>query len=325
MLVRAARTMPTLVTHMFEDADGEQPATVSAVAATATSAAGGGSSITLPAVTGPVDDVYSVRVPGQAALDQIAITWAATLGDDELVETDLLEIAGGVFFKLGEARAADPELESHEKYPTMKLRQARVGIEAECEAICGRAFVPRYRRVILPGTDDNELLLPDPDVRSIRSAAIITTPGGSATVLTPTELSQLVVNAGARTLTRPVGVNWPDRSGTVVLGYEYGLDAPPEDLRIASMSRMRSWLAAPGSAIPARAETWSDSAGQTYRLTLPEAYEIGIPEIDAVYARYSLRPSSSTGGSGGGVGTSAPAWGFLAYQPQKHSLFHQRG
>ncbi len=265
-----------------------------------------------------------MRVPGQAALDQLVVSWSATLDGSLIVDTDLVDVAGGVYFDLADLRADDRDLADAEKYPTEKLRAARVEVEEECEAICGRAFVRRYRKVVVSGRDELDLILPDPDVRAIRTAAIVTTPGTTPVPLTDAQLAALVINGESRTLTRPAGSVWPGGVGNIVLGYEYGLDRPPRDLRRAAMTRMRTWVATPNRAIPPRAESWTDAAGQTYRLTLPEAYSTGEPDVDAAYDRYSLRPSSSGGGEGGSGGNPAPASRLLQYQPSRHHLFPRR-
>lgn len=319
-LHRVTRTYPITISHRFSDADGESAATVTGVVATATSAATG-ADVVLPAVEGPVDDVYTVRVPGQSALDQLVVSWSATLDGSLVVDTDIVEIAGGVFFDLADLRADDADLADMTRYPTERLRTARVEVEQECEAICDRAFVPRYRKVVVSGRDELDLILPDPDVRAVRSVGVFTTPGGTLVPFTNAELAALVVNGTSRTLSRPPGSVWPGGVGNIVLGYEYGLDRPPADLRRAAMTRMRSWVSTPNRAVPSRAESWTDSAGQTYRLSLPEAYSTGEPDVDAAYDRYSLRPSNTGGGEAGGTGNAAPASRLLQYRPSKHHLF----
>ncbi len=319
-LFRTTRTYPITITHRFSDADGESAATVTGVVATAVSAATG-LEVDLPDVDGPADDVYTVRVPGQSALDQLVVSWSATLDGSLVVDTDLVEVAGGTYFDLADLRAGDRDLADVTAYSTERLRTARVEVEEECEAICGRAFVRRYRKVVVSGRDELGLILPDADVRAIRSAGIIATPGTAPVLLSDAELAALVVNGDSRTLTRPAGSVWPGGTGNVVLGYEYGLDRPPTDLRRAAMTRMRTWVSTPNRGIPPRAESWTDSAGQTYRLTLPEAYATGEPDVDAAYARYSLRPSSSGGGEGGTSGNPAPASRLLQYRPSRHHMF----
>jgi hypothetical protein len=61
--------------------------------------------------------------------------------------------------------------------------------------------------------------------------------------------------------------------------------------------------------------------GGTYRLSLPDEYKTGIPDVDGPYARYSRRARGATGTAGG---QGAPASRTLTYTPQRNSLFHHR-
>jgi hypothetical protein len=71
--------------------------------------------------------------------------------------------------------------------------------------------------------------------------------------------------------------------------------------------------------VPDRAISFQVADGGSYRLAMPGAYSTGIPEIDAVYARYSLRPTTSGDGQGG---ITRPASRQIDYTPQRWSLFH---
>lgn len=320
-LYRAVRTVPIDVPHRFTGLDGEAAGVVTGVTAAARSAAG--NAIVLPAPTAGTDGVYTVRMPGVPTLDQVTITWSATLDGATITDTDVVEVAGGHYFTPAAARAADPDLQNTVKYPTATLTARRLEVEQECEAITGRAWVPRFALVTLDGTDDPELILPDPHVRAIRSVTV-TGAGGTSTVWTPDQVAGLVVRPADRVVVRPAGAVWPAGRGNLVIGYDHGVDAPPPDLRRAAMVRLKSWLMLQKSGIPLRAESWTDRNGTTYRLTLPDAYSTGIPDVDAVYDRYSLRPSSTgdTGAGGGGGGNAAPASRTLNFDPQRYSLFH---
>ena len=60
------------------------------------------------------------------------------------------------------------------------------------------------------------------------------------------------------------------------------------DLKRAVLTRLRHRLNFARSGIPDRAVSQIDLTG-SYQLDLPGAYKTGIPEVDATYARYSLR------------------------------------
>jgi hypothetical protein len=322
-LYRAARTMPTVLSYEWPDVDGEGPATVTDVQVTAASAAG--SVVTLPAPSAVVDGVCSVVVPGQAVLDELTITWSGVIDGATVVDVDLLEIAGGTYFNLAAARRADPDLEDQTRFTTADLRTARTEIEVEFERICDRAFLPRYRRLVLDGPDDDRLILPVADIRRVRSASITASPGGSPVALTSDELAALVVNAADRSVTRANGVLWPGGIGNLTIAVEHGMDRPPPDLKRVAMMRLRSRLGLQRTGIPERAMSWTASNGDTYRLSIPTAYRTGVPEIDAVLDSYSLRPSAGDQDGVDGGGNHAPASRVLEYDLQRFSVFHGHG
>ncbi len=70
--------------------------------------------------------------------------------------------------------------------------------------------------------------------------------------------------------------------------------------------------------IPTTASSFTVADGGTYRLDLPGAWKTGLPQVDAVYARYSRRSGAGTGTTGRQV----PASRQLNYDPQFSSLFH---
>lgn len=255
---------------------------------------------------------------GRSTLDLLTVTWVAIVAGATVTEVDYVEVVGGFFFSLAEGRASDPSLASSSKYPTSDLERRRLEVEVECEEICDRAFVPRYRRLVLDGTGTRDLVIADNEVRSLRRVAQAPTMAGTFTNLTAGLLAAVAVMPD-KVLRRTDGNVWTEGFRNVVVEYEYGLDRPPSDLVPATFTRLRTRLNIPNSAVLDRATSYTVSDGGTYRLSMPGAYETGIPEVDAVYKRYSLRPDSSA--SGGATGT--PASRTLTYQPQRYSLFHR--
>jgi hypothetical protein len=312
-LTRVAKTSAATIAHTFYLDETATDAT-GAVTYVVTDATGA------PAATGPATHgttgVYSFVLPGQAALKALTVAWSGTLAGTAVTELDFVEIVGGHFFGLAEGRASDPTLADTVKYPTADLITARLEVEVECEEICGRAFVPRYRRVVLDGNGTGELTLPDADVRTIRSVTMAPRTGGTFTALTAGQLVALSVGADSMVRREDGGV-WTEGRDNVVVEYEFGLDAPPRDLARAAKTRLRSRLNAKSSGIPERAMSISVVDGMgTYQLSTPGAWRTGIPDVDAAYARYSLRDQESEGGR------AVPASRLLNFDPQRNSLFH---
>lgn len=246
--------------------------------------------VTGTAVDAPGSGVYTYTLPGGPAaptsatwqLDELVVSWTGTLAGAVVTLTDIVEVVGGYFFGLAEARASDNTLNDPVKYPTALLADKRIEVEQECERICGRAFVPRFARATVDGAGTGTLLVPHRDVRAVRAVSIDGTAvtGSALTAVKPT---------AAGTLERTDGARWPAGTRNVVVEVEHGLDAPPADLQNAAMRRLRSLLNATRSGIPDRASSFTVTDGGTYRLAMPGRHKTGIPDVDAVYEAYSAR------------------------------------
>lgn len=273
---------------------------------------------------------YTFPLVAQAQLAHLTVTWSATIAGQATAEADLVEVVGGFFFTLVEARASEPTFSELNKYPPADLEVGRLEVEVECERITQRAFVPRYRRVVLDGTGTPDLVLPDGGdelvagivlrgVRTIRSAKVAPRAGQSYVSLTAGQLGALAVTSDGTLQRTDYGI-WTEGRSNIVIEYEFGCDAPPADLKRGGLLRLRSRVNLHRGGVPDRAISFQLAEGGTYRLSTPSAERTGIPEVDGTYARYSRGPAGggeSSGGSGG-----APASRTLNYDPQHNSLFH---
>lgn len=279
------------------------------------------------ASSGPGTGTYTFTLPGQAQLASLTATWSATIAGTAVSADEPVEIVGGFFFTLAEGRASDDSLSDATRYPTAALAAARQDTEAECEGICERAFVPRYRRLTLDGSGTSDLLLPDGGdelvagvvlrgVRAVRSAQVAPRVGQTFVPLNAAQLGALAVTRDGL-LRRTDGAVWTEGVSNVVLEYEYGSDAPPTELKRAALQRFR-WLATqPRSGIPDRATSFQAAEGGFYQLDTAGVSRTGIPDVDAAYTRYA-RGGPGDGKNGGGRPASRP----LNFDPQHYSLFH---
>lgn len=237
---------------------------------------------------------YTFVLPGGPAspasvtwqLDLLTVTWSGTFGGVVVSVTDQVEIVGGFYFGLPEARASDTSLTSVLTYPMAALAAKRVEVEQECDRVTGRAFVPRFRRIRLNGSGRYELATPDVDLRTVRTVSMAWMTGQALTAVTGTALTNIVPTPDGL-LVNPIG--WPRGSGNVLVEYEYGLDRPPSALADKAMAHLRVMLNANRSGVPDRAYTYTTNDGgavATYQLAVPKRGSVGVPEIDAVYARY---------------------------------------
>jgi hypothetical protein len=116
----------------------------------------------------------------------------------------------------------------------------------------------------------------------IRSVTTQIQPYAATTI---TDLTPIVFDTSGL-VTRFDAQIWPYGSNNVIFEIEYGMDAPPEDLKEAAMYRLRSRLNLTRSGVPDRVSSYTTPEGSVYRVTLPSRYSTGIPDVDAVYLAY---------------------------------------
>lgn len=328
MEYRVLRTAATTLTHTFYApgtetlTDPTGTPTYAVTAADGTAVASGNAT-----VAGGGTGRVTASLAGQAATNLLTVAWTATVAGASLTEYDTVEVVGGFLFTIPEGRASDTSLADTERYATADLEWARAATEWELEHICDRAFVARYAYVTLDGTGTNRLLLQHPDVgrsvrdvRSpIRAISMATEVDETFTAFTAGELADVAVSRDGE-LRRASWDAFTRGWSNVKVGYEYGQQAPiPADLKNAALTRFRVWANVRRSGIPDRATSYTTVDGSTYRIALPGAYATGIPDVDAVYSRYSMRARTGTAAMGGG---SVPAGRTYTYNPQVYSLFH---
>jgi hypothetical protein len=320
---RVLKTSAATLAHTFEV--GEEPTDATGTVTVAVTDANGTAVTSGSATSAGVDTGrYTFALPGQATLSLLSVAWSATIAGSAVVQTDVVEVVGGRFFTLTEGRASDSSLTDPTKYPTADLELKRTEVEEECEAICDRAFVRRYARVVLDGTGESDLVLkhPQPErtiahVRAVRSVKMAPRADETFVAFDAGELAALQVSDDG-TLRRVDGAPFTRGFGNVIVELEYGLDAPAAELVQACLTRFRSRLNLNKTAIPDRASSFTISEAGTFRLDMPGAWKTGLPMVDAVYARYSRRSGSGPGANGRLV----PASRQLNYDPQYTSMFH---
>ena len=239
--------------------------------------------------SGPdANHAYSYQFQGRDVVDLLTVTWSATISGYAIVLTDSIEIVGGFFFSTTEGRAVDPALASTSKFPDSDLVTYRAQTEAECERICGQAFVPRFLRFSINGTGATALMSPVAMIRSIRSVQI------SGTTMSPSDTALVgFSDAGMIYLTKGWIPGVPYGLKNITIELEHGWDAPPIDIVRAAKLRFKSMALQSRSPLPDRAErvVQVDERGSAVSYRSPTVESVGIPEVDATYGRYpSPRP-----------------------------------
>lgn len=267
------------------------------------------------ATDNPSPGIYTVDLTAAqtSSLELLTATWI----DDAtptVSRTSQHEIVGGFLFTVNDVMSEQGGTD----YDKGTIVERRDEVEDECEWITDVAWVPRYRRLTLDGTGEDLIVTGTRQIRTVRSVRLYSTTGGSSyTSMTSTQLAGLVRTPDGQ-LRRTDNDVWPAGFGNVVIEVEHGYDRPPNDLRIAASIRCIDALFRPDGGLPLRAKSWTDGAGVSYDLEIPDEFSTGIPRVDSVYHRHSKRVSKAGAAGGGRQG---PASRTLSYDPQYYGLF----
>jgi hypothetical protein len=270
------------LSYQFRDADGEPAAPAGTVTVGVTKADGTVVIAADTATSGADAAPRTVALPAQAELELLTATWVD--GGDDSEHRQLVEVVGGYYFDVATARARETALADESTYPPAAIITARGEVEAQCERICGVAWVPRYRRERVDGSGGTDLVLPDRALRTVRSVRVYT--GATYTQFTADEIAALACHGAV--VVRTDGAMWPRGRQNIFVEYEHGYDRPPADLVLAAIVHLRHQLNETKTGLPDRATQFQPIDGGNVLLATPGRYgfETGIPAVDAVYQRY---------------------------------------
>lgn len=178
-----------------------------------------------------------------------------------------------------ELRVFDPGLANVDVYGEDQLETAITNAEAEIERIIGIAYNSRTATSEWHLGDGTEWLRLDN-----RWPTSITSVTVDGTALSAGVIAEMVVDR--RTGMVRYSGGWT-ADADILVTYAYGKTAPPTDLKEAAMLLVRARLGRTRNGVPDRAERYvPDGNGGTYILSNPSATRTGIPDVDAVLARY---------------------------------------
>lgn len=272
------------------DADG--PVTVAVLDGTGASLGAG------VAVRGATPGLYTFLMPPQAALGTLSLVWRGSLEGLPLQVTTRVEVVGNLLLTLAECRSIDKTLADTDKYPAAFILEKRAEVQAEFERILNFSLVPRAGYAELDGVNRSWLTLPDVFVSAVTGVSLVTgtdtwqgdAPANIQTqVWTGAQLTDITVKPTGR-IERRDGTVFPTGSGNVRVSYEHGLADVPDDLKRAARKRLLSLALQQNTAIPERATSWVAAEGGNFTLATPgrNGSFTGIPEVDAVLARYVI-------------------------------------
>jgi hypothetical protein len=204
-----------------------------------------------------------------ALLDRWTAYWTTTVNGQPRVDTTTHEVVGGFLFALAELSGTGAT--------DAQLQATRTTVEQAIEDACGCAFVPRYDRATLSGDGTTLLRVGRPFLRRVRWASTSTL--GITTPLTTTDVAGLTaVPYGFVT----GGYRWMAGS-LVTVGYEFGMDRPPEPVRAAALDYAR-FLLTQDTSIDSRAERLQTDDGTL----VFGGGQTGLPGVDRVIDQYRM-------------------------------------
>jgi hypothetical protein len=262
-----------------------------------------GSAVQSGSATGPdASHAYTFTFQGSDTLDRLTVSWAATVGGDAVVlDQDVIEVVGGFYFGLAEARNIDAVFLNTARYPTADVVDVRRDTEDEAERICEQAFVPRFERETLSGRPrEPHLRLKWPLLRKVRALTVGTTVWTSDQ-LTAIGSDPLGIIRPGRAWWWLGGIDplyqyasyWPYGNGNIVIEYEHGMDRPPSDIVRGAKLRWKSLMfeRKSRSPLPSQTERSQTTEQGVTTLAIEGQKSTGIPTTDACYSRWlSPRP-----------------------------------
>jgi hypothetical protein len=265
------------VDEVLVDPDG-QNVTYGVTRANGTVAVAAGTVATRQAV-----GVYQATLSGSAMalLDTLTITWTYLRSGATQVETTVVEVVGGFLFPLSDLRK---RLTDTNAYPTSDLVAARTMAEQELEQRAGTAFVPRYayERVFMT-YPQYSLDLGRMYVRSIREVTI------EGIAFSAGDVAGLAVDTTGLIRRRTGILSWwwgagiANGGANIFIGYEHGMDRPPEPVRQAAvdLAQYHAQTFAATSGVDPRATRIITQDG-TVELAQVGEGGTGIPSVDRV-------------------------------------------
>jgi hypothetical protein len=265
------------------DENGE-PADVGTVTVAVTDAYGTAVTAGAVAESGDSNEVRTATVAAanNRSVDRLTAVWS---NGDGVLATTLHDMVGGFYCTVAEMRA-DTVLSSVVKHPTVSLLSDRLEVESMLDDACRRSFVPRFYTEVLSGTGTGVLQLLQADLREVAWAQYWT---GTAWADLSVTVAEIPADPFGRAVLRDDV--WPCGDSNIRVGYRFGWDRPPADLRRAVVKAVQSRRTGDNSGIPSRAISVQGTELGNVVLATPGLgkWITAVPEIDEVINRYRRR------------------------------------
>jgi len=235
-----------------------------------------------PQVTDAGTGVFQLTLtPAQTAtLDTLSVVWTATFIGETQTYVDQVQVVSDTWFTLAEFRSLEPQFQNTTDYSDGKISELRTRVESRLESCLGYALVHRYSKETRTPYG-GVLRTRWPYINLIRSISV------QGTALTTDELAN--VTTDGTQVYRAANVDWLPNAGSILIGYEHGLDELDEDAKWSALMLAKQW--AVRGPIDDRAATFSSVEGGTYGLVVPGrgGSWVGNPDVDAWIDQRRLR------------------------------------
>lgn len=222
---------------------------------------------------------FTYALAAQTNPTRLKALWTGT---DGRKVTTWVDVVGAVYAELVDIRALEGIFDNSVMYTTAVLELARAGAEAFIEDVTATAWVPRFARERHAGDATSCLVLDHVDPRQLISVTIDGIAVSDLSGFAFTAHGTLEWSAGTFTEPTSTGEN-------VVIEYLHGKDEPPEDLRRACLRLIRHLVVATTSRFDERAISVSADGMVTQLATAGRKRPTGLPDVDAILARYTHR------------------------------------
>lgn len=254
---------------LTRDLDSDETGYVAAGAVTVEIDAGAAVAATRVGTEGAV---YTVTVSAFTTLGAHSVVW---LDGVNVVKTETVECVGGHLCTVADVRAIDKEFSDKVRFTADRIRLARDVVAAEFERITHRSFVTRSAGLSADSDGSGALSTGLLDLSACTAVSV------NGVVGDPADLS---VDEAGMVTGDALGVE----GDALALTVEYGFATVPDEVVRAAALRIRSLIVQTDTGIPERATSIISPDGGQISLATPgrAGYETGVPEVDAVLARY---------------------------------------
>ncbi len=239
----------------------------------------------LTATSGTLTSARTVALTAAqtANLDRLTATWTVA---GNVVATTYHDVVGGFYFSATELRASEPSLANASQDPTAKILLARNEVEDKFEANGRPGFVPRFTVERVTAHAGVRHMLSRWPLRRVRWVRQWYGYQSTPTYLdyTSTELAGIYVDSVTDSAVFPTIVAGYE---SVQVGYEYGFDDIPADVKAAAMTYARLMVNRHRSAVPDRAVSMTSPEGTSFQLGRVGTVwrPTGIDDVDEVLTR----------------------------------------